>query len=220
MHRRNHPEEVEAEAQEEEEEDEEFRRDFEEVFGKTDEEFWERIGGNPDDLRPGREKLPKGQGNRLKDLYRKLVRLLHPDKGAKRTAKEIEWWHQTQDAYETGNVEQLELILTLVEVEHKGAKDASVSVLSQLTFEFKKSLKALRRKIGAFRRDVAWNFSQMTDFSALLVRTRSKLQGERNQILWLLQKYEEQIKGWETARPASGKRVRARRGNWADEEWF
>lgn len=222
MHRRNHPEPVEAESKEVEgeAEEEQFRREFEEVFGRIEEEFWERTGGNPADSRRSHEKLPQTQGSRLKDQYRKLVRLLHPDKGAKRSAKEIEWWHQTQEAYESGNLEQLELILTLVEMENKGTKEASVSALSQLTLEFKKSLKALKRKIGDFKKDIAWNFSQATDFTALLARTRSQLQADRDRVVWLLQKYEAQIQSWETAAAGSRKRVRARRGNWADEEWF
>jgi hypothetical protein len=220
VHRREHPEIQEEEARKPDEEEDAFRKDFEEVFGKSEDEFWQKINGESEPFVPPSRKAEVKQGSRLKDLYRRLVRLLHPDKGAKGGKKEIEWWHQTQDAYQTGNVEQLELILTLVEMEDRGSKHATVSVLSQLTIEFKKSLKALKRKIAGLKKDLAWNFSQLTDFSALLVRVRNELQSDRDRILWLLQKYEQQIRSWETTPAPARKRVRARRGSWQDEEWF
>jgi hypothetical protein len=48
--------------------------------------------------------------SRLKELYRALVRRLHPDTQQEMTAQKIEWWHQAQAAYETGDEGQLEII--------------------------------------------------------------------------------------------------------------
>ncbi len=222
MHRRDHPEEAAEEKakQEGESEKAEFEGDFENSFGKMEEEFWEKMGVDPEELKRGRKTVPPKENGRLKDIYRKLVRLLHPDKGAKQTAKEIEWWHQVQEAYEVGNLEQLELILTLVEMEDKGTKDVSISVLGQLTAEFKRSLNALKRKIAAFKKDVAWNFSRLSDMSTLLVRMRSNIEGERVVIKALLEKYERQVQVWESAAAAPRKRVRVRRNAPKDEEWF
>ena len=217
MHRRDHPEEVEQEEKLSEEEESAFRKACDEIFGEEDESY---AGREPDESRNGPRIPIAKQSSRVKDLYRKLVRLLHPDKGAKRTAKEVEWWHLTQEAYQTGNIEQLELILTLVEIEEKGSNEASVSVLAQLTAEFKKSLKALKRRIATFKKDIAWNFSKLTDFSTLLRITRVQLRADRDRLLWIVQRYESQIQSWETASAVSGKRVRARRGSWQDEEWF
>ena len=105
-------------------------------------------------------------------------------------------------------------------MENRGSKDATVSVLSQLTNEFKKSLKSLKRKITGLKKDLAWNFSQLSDFSMLLVRVRTELQSDRDRVLWLLQKYEQQIRSWENAPAPARKRVRARSGSWQSEEWF
>jgi hypothetical protein len=223
MHRRNHPEEAAQKESEEDKEDEEFRREFEEAFNQMEDESAEEErakSGRGRAARNGAGEAPGKQNNRVKDVYRKLVRLLHPDKGSKRTAKEVEWWHETQEAYETGNLEQLELILTLVEMEHKGSKEASISVLGQLTVEFRKSLKALKRKIASLKKEIAWGFSQLTDLSALMARTRAQLTADRDKLAWLLQKYQSQISAWEIAATTPGKRVRARRGAWQDEEWF
>lgn len=220
--RRAHPEEQEEEARQFADEEAEFAREFEEAFQKQAEEFWSKLGMDPEELRRADAAMrPPETSGRLKDMYRKLARRLHPDKCGKRSRREIEWWHQTQDAYENGNIEQLELILTLVEMEDRGSEEATVSVLTQLTGEFKKSLRALKKKISAFRQDMAWNFSRLTDFSSLLEKTRRQLKADREQIVWLIEKYERQIQSWELAAASSAsKRGRARRGTMREEEWF
>ncbi len=221
MRRRNAPDEISAEEKAAAEAEEaELRRDFEEIFNEAAQEFWEKMGVNPEEPAAPRKGTKPRPASRLKELYRRLVRLLHPDKGARRTPREIEWWHQTQAAYQSQNVEQLELILTLIEIEQRGSTDASVSVLAQLTLEFKKSLKALKRQLSGFKQDVAWNFSQLVDFSGLMRRTRIQLESERDHILWLLQKYERQIATWQTATATPAKRTRTRSGSYQDEEWF
>jgi hypothetical protein len=220
MHRRNQPEEEQPDAGESAHAEDEFQREFEKAFEEAKGEFWQQLGIDPEELDGRKAQSPKPEGARLKDLYRQLVRRLHPDKKGKRAPREIEWWHQTQDAYQMGNIEQLELILTLVEMEDKGSKEASVSVLAQLTAEFKKSLRALKRNITSFKRDIAWNFSRLTDFTGLLEKTRQQLRADREQILWLLQKYERQIQSWELAATTPRKRAGARQTAWQDEEWF
>jgi hypothetical protein len=44
------------------------------------------------------------------------LRRLHPDTQREMTAQKSEWWHQAQAAYEAGDLEQLEVILTLCEI--------------------------------------------------------------------------------------------------------
>jgi hypothetical protein len=224
LNRREHPEKAEPEEEIDAEEAEEFSREFEEAFGKTAEEFWEQLGqGARQKGAATRQAKTAKSGNRLKELYRTLARRLHPDKGHAVSAKEKEWWHQTQAAYEEGNIEQLEMIFTLLEVEDKGTKEASVSTLQQLTAAFKKTLRTLKRQLTELRRDIAWNFSRRSDRSALFQQTRLSLQTDRDKILWLLHRYEAQIGKWQALdreTSTSRKRVRARRSNWMDEEWF
>ena len=63
---------------------------------------------------------PAHQVARLKELYRAVVRRLHPDRQREMTVQKTEWWHQAQAAYEAGDVEQLEVILTLCEIGESG----------------------------------------------------------------------------------------------------
>src|SRR5258708_1552100 len=43
--------------------------------------------------------VPTRESDRLKELYRTLVRQLHPDRNPKQSAREREFWHQVQAAY-------------------------------------------------------------------------------------------------------------------------
>ncbi|HEV8541957.1 MAG TPA: J domain-containing protein [Verrucomicrobiae bacterium] len=194
------------------------REDDDPLHGER--EFWERLRNGMDDMRRALQtKQRTGGGNRLKELYRHLARRLHPDKAKDISPRKLEWWHQTQAAYETGNVEQLETILTLLEVEERGTKETSISLLAKLTGEFKRSLRSIKRQLSAFRKDIAWNFSKLTDCKVLFEQTRRMLHDERDEVLDGLRRYEAQIQQWQTTAERPRKRVRAARG-WQDEEWF
>jgi hypothetical protein len=216
IHRREHPEEFEKEMKEAEEEADEFRHEFEEIFGKSPEEFYEKFGFGPEGFGP-EVSLPRQSQSRkptfarLKDLYRSLARRLHPDAGGPRTQKEIEWWHQTQAAYQAGDIEQLELILTLADIEDKGAKEASVSILQQIINQFKQSLKELKRELKQYRRDAAWNFSKLEDDRPILQRTREMLEAEKMRLAILHDGFQAQIDAWKRlGQPSPGRRRRAR----------
>jgi hypothetical protein len=200
-------------------EDSEFAGEDNDAF-KGEREFWERLRDGMDDMRRAKQaKQQERGGNRLKELYRQLARRLHPDKTKDISPRKLEWWHQTQAAYETGNVEQLETILTLLEVEERGTKETSISLLAKLTGEFKRSLRSIKRQLSALRKDIAWNFSKLTDCKALFEQTRRMLQEERDEVLDGLRRSEAQIQQWQTTAERPRKRVRAARG-WQDEEWF
>lgn len=218
IRRREHPEEFAEEMKEAEEQANEFRHKFEDIFGKSEEEFYEKFGFGPEEFDPdGPEVSPPRQSQsrkptfaRLKDLYRSLARRLHPDAGGRRSQKEIEWWHQTQAAYQAGDIEQLELILTLADIEEKGAKDASVSILQQIILQFKQGLKELKRELRQYRRDAAWNFSKLEDDGPILQRTREMLETEKQRLAILLEGFQAQIEAWKRlGQPSPSRRRRA-----------
>ena len=223
LHRRAHPE-PEEQSSEPDDFDQTEREAEERAAEEFAEEFWQRFQNGkagraapPNPLRPA-------QNGRLKDLYRKLARRLHPDNGRVITPREAELWHKTQAAYDAGQVEVLESILTLLEVGDKGAKTASVSTLFQLTATLKKTLRTLKRQLTELRQDAAWNFSQRNDRKALHRVTEEMLHADRDKLLWLLTRYESQLHRWALQSPPQRtpqrKRVRSARNNWADEEWF
>jgi hypothetical protein len=214
QHRRAHPdEEPESQSFTDADENEEFRREFEEAMREAEGDFQQH--------RNSRQSAPPSrQRGQLKQLYRKLARRLHPDNGRKLSPHEKELWHRTQTAYEAGHVDVLETILNLLDVDEKGTRNASVSTLLRLTADLKKSLRAIKRELTSLRRDVAWNFSRRDDHSQVASSTQATLLSDREKLLWLLNKYTEQIERWDSQSRVKGKRVHSRRANWMDEEWF
>lgn len=114
--------------------------------------------------------------SRLKELYRELVRCLHPDTQREMTAQKTEWWHQVQAAYEAGDAEQLEVILTFCKIGESGpSADTSASLLQRITMQLKNSLRQVKHQLAELRRDPAWGFSVRTNHDVLTVQLRRAL---------------------------------------------
>jgi hypothetical protein len=186
---------------------------FEEFFAGVDDDFAEAFGAKPGsgplfpDSKPGRQ-APA----RLKELYRAVVRRLHPDMHQTMTAQRKEWWHQAQAAYQSGDVDQLYVILTLCEIDEQGTTaKTSVSLLMRITRQFKSSLRTLKMRLRQCRHDPAWNFNNLRDPRALLANTERMLQAELSELHRALEAIESQIGCW--ARQARmARRQPARRG--------
>ena len=178
--------------------DEEFERLFEEMEDAFAEMFG--IGGR----RPRRKPEVEADGvqrskshNRLKALYRAVVRRLHPDTQNEMTSQKLEWWHQAQAAYEKNDIHQLEVILSLCEIEEKGTTaHTSLSILQRITRQLKSSVNQLKRELAKHRRNPAWNFSQRKDLDELALRIRGSLREESSALKAELQQIEQQLNVW------------------------
>ena len=197
-------------------EEEQFFRDREEAFR----EFASAFGFELDDdfaLSPRKE--PE-RSSRLKELYRAVVRRLHPDKAGNLSPKEIEWWHQAQGAYEARNEEQLELILTLCEIEDRGTKETSVSRLGQIVAHFKSSLRALKRRLNDCKRDPAWNFSKVTDHEELRRQGKRTFEAQMKALLVELIHYETLVDKWKAQAAAPRRKQEGRARHFVEEEFL
>jgi hypothetical protein len=95
------------------------------------------------------------------------------------TAQKTEWWHQAQAAYEAGDSEQLEVILTLCEIGEAGTTaHTSASLLRRITAQLKSSLREIQRQLRAMRREPAWSFSGRTNHAAIADQVGRELVGE------------------------------------------
>jgi hypothetical protein len=164
------------------------------------------LGGRPQDNhgsrngQPTEAAAPADASNRLKELYRAVVRRLHPDSQREMTAQKTEWWHQAQMAYEAGDVEQLEVILTLCEIGDSGTTaNTSASLLQRITAQLKNSLREIKRQITGQRRDPAWNFSRRDDHEALAVQTRRMLMNDLERMRYQCRTIQELIARWKVA---------------------
>jgi hypothetical protein len=116
------------------------------------------------------------------------------------TAQKTEWWHQSQAAYEAGDVEQLEVILTLCEIGDSGTTvHTSASLLQRITAQLKNSLREIKRQISGQRRDPAWNFSRGDDHEALAVQTRRSLMADLERMRYRCRTLQELIARWKVA---------------------
>jgi hypothetical protein len=137
---------------------------------------------------------------RLKELYRALVRLLHPDIQQEMTAQKTEWWHQAQAAYETEDVEQLEVILTLCEIGDSGTTaHTSLSLLQRITAQLKSSLREIKRQIAVRRRDLAWDFSRRVDRDTMAAQLRRGMTGDLEMMRGRWRQMQEMIAEWKLA---------------------
>lgn len=138
--------------------------------------------------------------SRLKELYRSLVRRLHPDTQREMTAQKTEWWHQAQAAYEAGDLEQLEVILTCCEIGDSGTTaHTSASLLQRITAKLKSSLREIKRQIVRLRNDPAWNFSHRSDHDLMAVQMRRTLMGDLQDMRERWRQTQEMIARWKAA---------------------
>ena len=155
--------------------------------------------GPPPRQRAG-EASPPHISKRLKELYRAVVRLLHPDSQREMTAQKTEWWHQAQAAYEAGDAEQLEVILTLCEIGESGTTaHTSAGLLQRITAQLKSALREIKLQIAQLRRDPAWNFSGRTDHAAMADQVRRGLLGELSAMRRQWMETQELIAKWKAA---------------------
>jgi hypothetical protein len=116
------------------------------------------------------------------------------------TAQKTEWWHQAQTTYEAGDVEQLEVILTLCEIGDSGTTaHTSASLLQRITAQVKHSLREIKRQLAGQQRDPAWNFSRRTDHDALAVQSHRTLMADLERMRYQCRTIQEMIARWKVA---------------------
>lgn len=118
---------------------------------------------------PGRE------SDRIKELYRTLVRRLHPDMGGTHSAHERDLWQQVQDAYKTRDLEWLEAIHGRLEVLHRGGASLPIQILRRMTDDLLSALHGLRSQLSKHRRHAAWKFHDRT---AALAKFEARRRGD------------------------------------------
>lgn len=173
---------------------------FKELFGEFGPGERPRAHRGPRGGRHNESAAPVHKAGRLKELYRAVVRRLHPDSQREMTAQKTEWWHQAQAAYEAGDAEQLEVILTLCDIGESGTTaHTSASLLQRITAQLKSSLREIKRQLAGRRGDPAWHFSSRTDHGALAVQVRRELTDELGRMRYQCRQIQAMIAKWKAA---------------------
>ncbi|MDR3403587.1 MAG: hypothetical protein P4L99_13900 [Chthoniobacter sp.] len=120
---------------------------------------------------------PKSEQNRVKELYRLLVRRLHPDMRADNNAEVSAIWHDVQEAYATGNVERLEMLLAFTDIQSNTAGEhTSLFQMRSVLAELRNAFTALQRTLRTAKKDHAWNFARRKDRTKVADRVRREME--------------------------------------------
>jgi hypothetical protein len=98
---------------------------------------------------------------RVKELYRLLVRRLHPDLRADGSATVSALWHEVQEAYAATDIAHLEILLALSDIESDQFGDqTSVAQMRALLAELERAAFALEDSLRQAQNENAWNFAR------------------------------------------------------------
>lgn len=120
---------------------------------------------------------PKPPQDRVKELYRLLVRRLHPDLRADSNAEVSSIWHEVQEAYAAGNVERLEMLLAFTDIQsNTTGEHTSLFQMRSVLAELRSTFKALQRTLQTAKKDPAWNFARLANRSKIETRLRREME--------------------------------------------
>jgi hypothetical protein len=180
------------------------RAEYKRLFAKFKKEVLGQMPPPPP--KKGGKRAPVGKAaaaespgvSRLKDIYRQLVRRLHPDARTDSKDGVGALWHEVQEAYAKGDLERLERLFALSEVTAGQVAGTSLSQLGAALQELRRSIQAMLRSLSGAKKDIAWRFSEAADHSALRVRMGRDLRADRSRQLSLLAEMDATLAGWES----------------------
>lgn len=212
--RRAHPEEAEAEDRKYEEE---LRKHNDEMFGKPPgddsgmaedwgdddifgedeaafEEFSEEMLGRA--VGAHRGKGAHLDQKTLKELYRNIVRRLHPDHHGHMSEARAALWNEAQEAYRRHDLNALHNILARCDSGGTGIGDHTpVSLIRRMTAQLKEAARSMRREIRSVCRGPAWNYETRVADGRVVRGIEREIQG----VVTGLRGELAEISGWLTA---------------------
>jgi hypothetical protein len=134
--------------------------------------------------------------DRVKNRYRKLVRILHPDFRENKEDPELdEIWHKVQEAYQKKDIDRLDMLLAICNIkEGKFREDFSISQILDASMEYKTQLKALKKRLKLAKKDKAWGFSTLNNKNILENSIKRNLQEDLKREKGNLMEFQEILK--------------------------
>jgi hypothetical protein len=116
---------------------------------------------------------------RVKSLYRKLVRRLHPDHRSDGDAAVSSLWHEVQEAYAAADVARMEILLALSDIQADAlGEQTTLAQMRNLRSELERSLSALEKSVEEAEGEECWNFARSGPSEDLRVRVERQLKHE------------------------------------------
>ena len=126
---------------------------------------------------------------RVRELYRRLVRRLHPDLRADGSAAVSTLWHEVQEAYAASDVARMEILLALSDIEANRLADQSLWQMQAVLAELERAACALEKSLLEAGGEDAWDFARAGANAELYKRVERQLKSDlasRSQRLDLL----------------------------------
>ncbi len=116
---------------------------------------------------------------RVRELYRSLVRRLHPDLRADGNAAVSGLWHEVQEAYAAGDVARMELLLALSDLESSRlGEQTSLYQMRAVLAELERAIWALEKSVQEAEGEDAWNFARRGPDAELQARVGRQLRSD------------------------------------------
>ncbi|PTY04895.1 hypothetical protein DB347_19555 [Opitutaceae bacterium EW11] len=146
-------------------------------------------------------------GQSARDIYRRLVQQLHPDRGGEWTARRQALWHEVQQAWEARDADWL----ARLEAEHEIETDTLTveSALGRLYAAIREIEGARRdaeRKLRQYRKTPAWRFTLRERKPADAVDLADQLRSDREHAQLHLKYLEQTLARW--SRPVGQARAK------------
>lgn len=185
-----------------------------ESFNEEDDDFSRRFFDDDnrgrDPLRPGiaRARQEAADQAEARDIYRRLVQHLHPDRGGEWTPAREHLWHEVQQAWAARDADWL----ARLEIDWETANDtlspdSSLSRLHRAIAELHAARRDTERKLRDYRRSPSWRFTLSEKKRQQLQR---RLERELHEDLDALQRHlaylNATIAAWEAPTPRARRR--------------
>gem|GEM_PF-3607972 len=163
---------------------------FEAAF-KDDDEFLEFMRRGFEEARNSRDPSNKDTRihaatlKRVRELYRRLVKRLHPDHGGETSPQHLELWHLAQEGYRNSNFETLTLVFVMLVWEDREALEAiTIGEMSAAADGLHHQNRLRRRELNRYNRHPACGFDALStqQQKQLERRYRREMAEERREI--------------------------------------
>jgi hypothetical protein len=179
----------------------------------SEERHRDRTSANDERGAPFESKPPPPRSRTAREIYRRLVQRLHPDRGGDWTAADQRLWHQVQQAWAAGDTDWL----ARLEVDWETANEvlgpnSPLSRLYRAIEELDAARRDTERKLHEYRNSPAWRFS-LTEKkrSVLHARIRAELNAEIGSLRRHIRPLDALIAALEEDWTRAGNRAKARR---------
>jgi hypothetical protein len=161
-------------------------------FSKLSEEQWDDFSNFFEEMtgfRPPSRRAPGPHPDQksVKELYRTIVRRLHPDHHGQMNDARKALWHEAQDAYRLHDVNALYGILARCDDGEAGlGAHSPISLIQRLTRQLKRAVETTRRDIRKMRRDMAWDYENRIGNPLFVRQVRADLEELVRNLEWNL----------------------------------